>query len=895
MNRLLPFAVLASALAAFAATAVEPPNAGRGAGTVALWNPHSSAPGNRPLTIRVLVLNYDPVVPAEGHRRLSQVFRWNDPIRLASECKEAMEYASGGWLRFEIVEWRNLNEIYARADGGRPTVEEYVRNRKGNSGWPKNLTGDYPRLLREQNVEPLVDAGIVDEVWVFSDHFFGLWEASMAGPGSFFINGGVYPKVPTRRPFAFYGFNYERGVAEMMHNASHRTEATMNRAYGPWNLKSPRNNWEKFSANDKESGGVAGVGTCHWPANAESGYDYGNRREVGSWADAFLTYPKLDLVRKPVSREAWSRGPDYHLDYMKWYFGHIPRAAGVDTDGHRNNWFEYIFDFQNYDAKGRPLPATADLIARDIADPRTAAHVISVAYRSPDRIDAASLGSDDIAVADSAGQPLAVEFVGGNEPGDFSYRVGRYRVAAPGGSWEKAPRGEFVVSLRPNSVRTGTGTALPATRLGGFRTFRADAEPQALAADADTTLLLAFEGNAAADDKKPTAETGVAYEPGVVGKGVRLAAGCDLRYESAGIVDPKAGSIEFWLKPDWNGDEKKGRVFFQAGAAFDNGLTIQIDGANNLRLIVWGDNPATAAVETNFERGVGVSGADWKRGEWHHVAATWADSGQTLALYIDGIPTTTAEGVKWLGLGRDFRIGASADATFDELRISTRARTAAEVLAVASVRGGIRTLTAEGPTAPLLPGGRAVVRASGRNSSGRVSEATRDVAWSSGDPKVVSVDDFGTIRAIRVGQTTIAARLGSLTATVAVRVTDPGLPTAKLVRADNVTRPGIDPVTIAIAYEDPDGIRRDSLAQSNIRVSGPNGFHQFAELVSVEKTATGTNATYRTTPPTGKWREADRGVYRIELMAFQVADSKGNWAAESVVGRFEILVPPAPR
>ena len=50
----------------------------------------------------------------------------------------------------------------------------------------------------------------------------------MAGPGAFFINGGVYPEVPSHRPFAFYGFNYERGVAEMMHDACHRTEATLN-------------------------------------------------------------------------------------------------------------------------------------------------------------------------------------------------------------------------------------------------------------------------------------------------------------------------------------------------------------------------------------------------------------------------------------------------------------------------------------------------------------------------------------------------------------------------------------------------------------------------------------------------------------------------------------------
>src|SRR5262245_20003172 len=137
MNRspllVVPLTLLATDL--IRAADVEPPNAGRGAATVPVWNPHRSAAGNPPLTVRVLVLNYDPLVPAEGHRRLSEVFRWNNPARLAMDYKEAMEYASGGYLRFDIVEWRNLNEIYAQEGGHRYTIEEYVRNRRQGKGW----------------------------------------------------------------------------------------------------------------------------------------------------------------------------------------------------------------------------------------------------------------------------------------------------------------------------------------------------------------------------------------------------------------------------------------------------------------------------------------------------------------------------------------------------------------------------------------------------------------------------------------------------------------------------------------------------------------------------------------------------------------------------------------
>jgi hypothetical protein len=653
---------------------VEPPNAGRGAGTVPIWNPHRATPGNLPLTIRVLVLNYDPLVPAENHRRLSEVFRWNNPAKLATEYKEAMEYASGGYLRFDIVEWRNLNEIYAQEGGHRYTIEEYVRNRRSGKGWRERSMADYPRLLREQNVLPLVDDGRVDEVWIFSDHFFGLWEASMAGPGAFFINGGVYPQLPSRRPFAFYGFNYERCVAEMMHDASHRTEATLNRAYGQWDLKNPQNNWEKFSANDKQSNGVAGVGTCHWPANAESDYDYGNSRVVASWAEAFRSYPKLDFTRKPVSRSTWSKGPDYHLDYMKWYFAHVPRAAGVNADGRQNNWFKYIFDFQSYDAKGQPQPAAAELVSGDVADPKAAVHVQHVVYRSADPIEAESLG-DDLSVTAPDGKKLAVKLVGGNEPGWQPYRAVRYEVAAPRGSWDKAPSGEYAVEQRPERVRTGAGAVLSARRLGSFRTV-----------------------------------------------------------------------------------------------------------------------------------------------------------------------------------------------------------------------GGVETLTVEAPS-ELIAGCRDVARAMGSCRASKARDVTCEVAWTSSDPAVAVVDADGTLHAGRAGKATLTARLGALTDTVSVKVSDPGLPKARLVRATEVTRAGSGEVTLVVAFDSAVGIRRDSIGLGSVRVAGPNGFQQFPKPVAIRPASSGRGCvvTYHVSAPAGKWRTTDQGTYSIEVKGFHVTDTKGNCAPEVILGRFHVL------
>ena len=38
---------------------------------------------------------------------------------------------------------------------------------------------------------------------------------------------------------------------------------------------------------------------------------------------------------------------------MKWWFTHLPKAPGINPDGRLNNWWEYLFNFNAYDEKGR--------------------------------------------------------------------------------------------------------------------------------------------------------------------------------------------------------------------------------------------------------------------------------------------------------------------------------------------------------------------------------------------------------------------------------------------------------------------------------------------------------------------------------------------------------------
>lgn len=326
------------------ATVTVVSNDGRLSATVADDNP--------PIEVRVMVLNFDPLIPAEGNRRLHEVSGWQDPRWLADEYIRHVREASGNLVRYRIVEWKDIDAFPMKIDGFQYTAAQYRQNQSTNSGWHTPDTADYRKLLRDYGAVAAINNNTVDEVFIYGGPYFGYDESAMAGPRSFYINGATYEDVPTSRPFAIMGFNYERHVGEELHNLCHRTEATMSRVYGGWRAEELTTNWARFAANAQQSGGVAAVGTCHYPPNAQSDYDYGNPRTVQSSADDWLNYPNLTGATRPVSRESWG-GPDHHQRYMTWWFAHLPRASGWNADGRLNNWWRYVYEFDKYDDRGR--------------------------------------------------------------------------------------------------------------------------------------------------------------------------------------------------------------------------------------------------------------------------------------------------------------------------------------------------------------------------------------------------------------------------------------------------------------------------------------------------------------------------------------------------------------
>lgn len=298
-----------------------------------------------PIDISVLVLNFDPLIPGQEPARLHEVLGWNDPRQLAESYRRTIDSVSQGRVVFHIAEWKDLDSYLVKTDGFVYTSETFMACWTDRSTCHDPDGIDYAAMVEAYGVLERIDSGEIDELWIFGAPYFGFWESSMAGPGAFYINGGVYPEIETESPFVIMGFSYERKLAEMLHNLCHRAEATMELVYGGWKVDDLSTSWARFAANAHQSGGLSAVGTCHYPPNGVEDYDYDNAGVVWSSARGWLDYPNSIGAADSVSRDTWG-GPAYHENYLKWWFSHLPNKPGLADDGYLADWWQYIFGFR---------------------------------------------------------------------------------------------------------------------------------------------------------------------------------------------------------------------------------------------------------------------------------------------------------------------------------------------------------------------------------------------------------------------------------------------------------------------------------------------------------------------------------------------------------------------
>jgi len=412
-----------------------------------------------PITVKVLVLCYNPTIPSEGNRKLWQVFNWNEPRKLAELNRSELEKYSHNRVRIEFVDWVDIDDMPPRTDKETYTREQYVQNRRTGTGWYKtDGTMDYYQVMLQHRVPERINSGEIDEVWCLGDHFFGTWEASMMGPKAFFINGGVYPKIDTDVPFAVMGGNYERNVDCMLENLLHRTENHISRAYGGWNIKAPKTTWDRFTANIEQSPLTPAVGSCHYAPNSKSDYDWGNKRYVDSTAEDWFNYPNLTGKTTRINCEAWQ-----DIGWHQWWLMHLPKAPGVNPDGRQNNWWKYIYDYNNYEPNtGTPKPIRAICNGDRLRfDPQEKRLLLHVAYLSPEFINTATVKEGRL-YTDWDGTRTEVTLLKTSDPGNCNRIVAEYAIALPD---NPAFKGKMSLRIEENQIADLAREFIPAGEL----------------------------------------------------------------------------------------------------------------------------------------------------------------------------------------------------------------------------------------------------------------------------------------------------------------------------------------------------------------------------------------------------------------------------------------------
>jgi hypothetical protein len=247
-------------------------------------------------------------------------------------------------VRFRIADWETVDAFPVKEDGFRYTEQSYLSCRAGLEEWHQPDAVDYRAVLRDHNIRQRVERGEVDEVWLWGFPYAGFWESTMAGRGAYFCNSPPVEGVQTSRIFVTMGFNYERGVGEMLESFAHRVESIMRHVFGSWEPRETHD-WNRFTLYDKVAPGRAGCGNVHFAPNSERDYDWGNRREVWSTCDDWLDYPHLTGHRRRVNCEEWGNGST--RAHHRWWLQHLPRAPGR-TQGKLNNWWAYVCDFNRF-------------------------------------------------------------------------------------------------------------------------------------------------------------------------------------------------------------------------------------------------------------------------------------------------------------------------------------------------------------------------------------------------------------------------------------------------------------------------------------------------------------------------------------------------------------------
>jgi hypothetical protein len=101
-------------------------------------------------TVRVLVINYDPIV--QNGTRLSRHMKWNDPRLITTNLVSDLRACSGGHAQYEIVDFIDVDAFPQKRDGFRYNEATFLEMWKDRKKAHQPDAVSYAAIFKEQNL-----------------------------------------------------------------------------------------------------------------------------------------------------------------------------------------------------------------------------------------------------------------------------------------------------------------------------------------------------------------------------------------------------------------------------------------------------------------------------------------------------------------------------------------------------------------------------------------------------------------------------------------------------------------------------------------------------------------------------------------------------------------------
>lgn len=285
-----------------------------------------------PVQKSVFLLIFNPILENYDNVKLTQFKNWYDPDTLTSQLLTSLNQVSHGYITYSIKERQEVDGIFPKPDGYQYTDATYLACVAGTGPCHSPDIIDYQQLYTTYNI----CAKNVDEVWMWGGPYFGYWEFALApycGKTTFTM-----------------GFNYERTIAEALHDFGHRMEHVGNYRVGTGNWQQDEaNEWNKYSLINGHCGNI------HYPPGTIIGqeeYKYNKSTPVSTDCDGYLSYPTGPFTPVSLTCTAWGCTQE---GYVRWWLTRIPSNTGTKQAVNKviyNNWWKY---YAYYDETTQPI------------------------------------------------------------------------------------------------------------------------------------------------------------------------------------------------------------------------------------------------------------------------------------------------------------------------------------------------------------------------------------------------------------------------------------------------------------------------------------------------------------------------------------------------------------